>query len=319
VNLHWLKTRWRTRGEYAVTARRLLWRYGFAVAGPLAIIALILLGLFWVLGSPSRSGARHMRIDAFADSLVAAVERGRPARPASLADFVAAGILTTEDVEFLEKEGVRFEPFHAGSPDTAVVFRRTGTGEERVHRKDGSEDYFAVAVSPDERFVVVIGPPPRGSHAPADQMRAVTVRSMADGGAPSRLLHSMLVPSYGRAYWSPDSRFVAIEARPADASSIASLETFVLAVGPGGVRRLDLPAGVNPEALVAPEDRAWRLQSTNVRVRNWRGTTLRVESTGQGWVGPPGEAGSRAIDVRCRFDLEISELGVSELGRRCGS
>jgi hypothetical protein len=312
------RDRWRTPGEYTVRSRP-LWQHGLAVVGHLAILALILLGVFWVLSSPSRSGARHMRIEAFADSLVASVERSRPARPASLADFVTEGILTSDDVEFLEGEGVRFEPFHAGSPDTAVVFRRTGANEERVHRKDGSEDYFGIAVSPDERYVVVIGPPPRGSHGAADQMRAVTVRSVADGQASSRVLHSMLVPSYGRAHWSPDSRFVAIESRPADASRVASLETFVLAISRGGVRRLDLPANVDPVGLLAPEDRAARLQSTNVRVTSWRGGSLLVESTGQGWVGPPGEAGSRAINVRCRFELEVSEHGVRELRRRCGN
>lgn len=321
MNLHWLKTRWRTRGEYAVTGRRLLWRFGLAVAGPLAAGALILFGVYWVLSSPSRSGARHVRIDALADSVVAAVERGRPARPVSLDDLVAAGVLTAADVEFLDEQGVRFVPFHAGSPDTAVVFRRTGAGEERVHRKDGSEDYYSFAVSPDDRYVVVVGPPPRGSRGATNQMRSVTVRSVADGSAQSRVLHSMLVPSYGRAHWSPDSRFVAIEARPADSSRVASLETFVLAVGPAprGVHRLDLPPGVSPEAVLAPEDRSARLQSTSVRVRGWNGATLRVESTGHGWIGPPGQSGSRAVTLRCRFDLEVSEQGVRELGRHCGS
>lgn len=322
MSLHWLKTRWRTRGEYAVMGRRLLWRFGLPIAGSLAVGALILFGVFWVLSSPSRSGARHVRIDALADSVVGAVERGRPARPVSLDDLVAAGVLTAADVEFLEEEGVRFEPFHAGSPDTAAVFRRTGAGEERVHRKDGSEDYYSFAASPDDRYVVVVGPPPRGSQGAAD-MRSVTVRSVADGSAPSHVLHSMLVPSYGRAHWSPDSRFVAIEARPADSSRAASRETFVLVVGPapgaGSLRRLVLPAGVDPAALLEPEDREGHLQSADVRFRSWRGGTLQVESTGHGWVGPPGEPGSRAIHVRCRFDLEISEQGVRELGRRCGS
>jgi hypothetical protein len=320
MSRHWLKSRWRTRGEYAVTARRLLWRYGLAVAGPLAATALVLFGVFWVLSSPSRSGARHMRIEALADSVVAVVERGRLASPVTFADFVTAGILTAADVEFLEKQGVRFEPFHAGSPDTAVVFRRTGSGEEHVHRKDGSQDYYGFAVSPDGRYVVVIGPPPRGSQrATTDPMRSVTVRSLADDQAPARILHSMLVPSYGRAHWSPDGRYVAIEARPADPARVASLETFVLAVGPGAVRRLDLPPGVDPEALLAPEDGAARLQSTSVRVRGWNGATLRVESTGNGWIGPPGQPGSRAVTLRCRFDLEVSEQGVRELGRHCGS
>lgn len=323
MSLHWLKTRWRTRGEYAVRGRRLLWRFGLGVAGPLAAGALILFGVYWMLSSPSRSGARHVRIGALADSVVAAVERGRPARPVLFDDFVATGVLAAEDVEFLENEGVRFEPFHAGSPDTAVVFRRTGAGDERVHRKDGSEDYYAFAVSPDDRYFVVVGPPPRGSQGATNQMRSVTVRSVTGGSGPFRLLHSMMVPSYGRAHWSPDSRFVAIEAGSAAPSRVASTETFVLAVGPasaaGSVRRLDLPADVDPAALLAPEDRNGRLQSTDVRVRSWHGATLRVESTGNGWVGPPGEPGSRAIHVRCRFDLEVSEQGVRELGRRCGS
>lgn len=323
MSLHWLKTRWRTRGEYAVTGRRLLRRFGLAVAGPLAAGALILFGLYWVLSSPSRSGARHVRIGVLADSIVAAVERRHPARPVSFDDFVAAGVLASEDVEFLENEGVRFEPFHAGSPDTVVVFRRTGAGDERVHRKDGSEDYYAFAVSPDDRYVVVVGPPPRGSQGAVGQTRSVTVRSVAGGSGPSRVLHSMLVPSYGRAHWSPDSRFVAIEAGSAAPSRVASTETFVLAVGPasvaGSVRHLDLPAGVDPAALLAPEDRDGRLQSMDVRVRSWRGATLQVESTGHGWVGPPGQPGSRAIHVRCRFDLEVTEQGVRELGRGCGT
>lgn len=323
MSLHWLKTRWRTRGEYASTGRHLLWRFGVAVAGPLAAGALILFGVYWVLSSPSRSGARHVRIDALADSVVAAVERRRPARPTSFDDFVSAGVLAAEDVEFLEKEGVRFEPFHAGSPDTAVVFRRTGAGGERVHRKDGSEDYYAFAVSPDDRYIVVVGPPSRGSQGAAGEMRSVTVRSVTGGSGPSRVLHSMLVPSFGRAHWSPDSRFVAIEAASTAPSRVASTETFVLAVGPVSagvpVRRFDLPGDVDPAALLAPEDRDGRLQSTDVRVRSWQGGTLRVQSTGHGWVGPPGEPGSRAIHIRCRFDLEVSEQGVRELGRRCVS
>lgn len=310
--LHWLKSRWRTRGEYAAGGRRLLFRYGGAVAAAVAPLVLGLFALGWILSGPSRSGAREVRIDALADSIVAAVEREGHGPLSSLEDYVAAGILTPDDVEFLADRNITFHPIGRGSPDTAVVFRRASGGVERVHRKDGSEDYYTASTSRDGRFRVVIGPPPRGRTAGADgRMRSVTVRSLEGG----RVLASFLVRDHANARWSPDGRFVAIEAGLDDESGVASRETFVLAVGPASVHRMDLPEGVAPEALLAREDRSARFQTTAVRALGWRGSMLEVESAGDGWIGSPGASGSTWVTIRCRFALEVSESGIREIGR----
>ena len=329
MSLHWLKTRWRTRGEYASTARHLVTRFGCALAMPLLVIAAVLGGLFWVLSGPSRAGERAQRIDELAERIVAAVERGLPAgpsAPAELDDLVAAGVLTAADVAFLAAEGVTYQPLHRAAPDTAAVFRRTAGGVERVHRKNGTEDYYTSAVSPDGRHQVVVGPPAPGMGPAARGMRSVTLRTVATGGTTARVLATLTVPDFAEAHWSPDGRFVAIEARPADPGGASAgsgqpratdLETFVLAVGPSGVRRLDLPAGIRPEALLAPGDRGARLQAASVRVLAWRGDMLVVVSEGTGWLGPPGEATSRYVSVRCRVTLELATSAVRELERRC--
>lgn len=315
---YWLKSRWRTRGEYAARGRGLLFRYGLALAAAVAPILLGLAALWWVLSSPSRSGAREVRIDALADRIVRAVEEGGQGPLSSLEDYAAAGILTADDVEFLAERNVTFHPIARSSPDTAVVFRRTRGTFERVHRKDGSEDYYAAAVSPDERFSVVVGPPPRGRASrgpvPSDAtrgMRSVVVRSLESG----RVVGSLLVPGHASAGWSPDGRFVAVQADLEHDSRAASRQTFVLAIGPGSVRRMELPTTVDPTALLAPEDRSTRFQTTSVRPIRWSGKTLHVESTGHGWIGTPGASGSTAITIRCRFALDVSEQGVREVGR----
>lgn len=271
--LYWLRTRWRSRRQYTTAAHRWIVVFGRA----LAPLALLLLGLAWVLGGPSRSGAREARIEGLADRIVATVERGGHGPLATLEDYVAAGVLTPDDVEFLADRRVVFQPIRSDSPDTAVVFRRPSGGVERVYRKDGSEDHYTVATSGDGRFTVVVGTPPAGAE-PRRAHRSVTVRDAGNG----RILGSFLAPDYARARWSPDGRFVAIETRPEDDSRVASLETFVLAVDDSSFRRLELPDGVMPEALVAPEDRLVRFQSTSVRVLRWRGSTLEVESSGHG-------------------------------------
>lgn len=325
---HWLKSRWRTRGEYASRGRGLLFRYGPALAAALAPLLLGLVALGWILSAPSRSGAREVRIDALAERIVEAVEKGDHGPFSSLEDYVAAGILTPDDVEFLTDRKVTFHPITRGSPDTAAVFRRTRGRVEQVHRKDGTEDHYTRATSPDGRFSVVVGPPPRGSAAGAPGargrvmggaptsdagrgMRSVTVRSLESG----QVIGSLLVRDHASAGWSPDSRFVAVEAGLEHESRVASRQAFVLAIGPSSVRRMDLPQSVDPTALLAPEDRSARFQSTSVRPLRWNGSTLHVESTGHGWIGAPGASGSVAVTIRCRFALDVSEQGVREVGR----
>lgn len=320
---YWLKSRWRTRGEYAARGRGWLFRYGVPLAAAVAPILLGLLALGWILSAPSRSGAREVRIDALAERIVRAVEEGGHGPLSSLGDYVAAGVLTPEDVEFLAERNVIFHPITRSSPDTAVVFRRTRGAFERVHRKDGSEDHYSTAISPDGRFGVVVGPPPRGpatggtvTGGPATPdaargLRSVTVRSLESG----RVIGSLLVPGHASAGWSPDGRFLAIEAGLEHESRVSSRQTFVLVVSPSSVRRMDLPTTVDPIALLAPEDRSTRFQSTSVRPLRWSGSTLHVESTGHGWMGTPGAGGSTAVTIRCRFALDVAEQGIREVGR----
>ncbi len=312
--LDWLKTRWRTRGEYAAVGRGLGSRIVFAgvrLIIPIGIVLGGMLGLGWILSEPSRSGARAMRVDALRDSIVAVVTRGGHGPLASLQEFVDAGILTADDVEFLADQDIVFHPIGRAAHDTAVVFRQTRGDTERRYRKNGKNDYYTAATSPDGRHSVVIGPgPPRTAPHPRPT-RTITVRALESG----RELGAMVVPEYAHARWSPDGRFLAIETRAEGRGPVTPLETFVLLVGPSGVRRLDLPRDVDPQALLAPEDRSARLQSESVRVLRWRGSTLDVESEGHGWIGPAGAAGSTSITVRCRFALEVTEGGVSERSR----
>jgi hypothetical protein len=319
MSLHWLKTRWRTRGEYSGRARRLLTRVGCALGGPILLIGAILYGLFWVLSEPSRAGERSRRIDELAGQIVAAVEGGNfggSGDPVELDELVASGVLGADDVDFLADEGVTYQPIHRSSHDTAVVFRRADGSVEHVHRKNGTEDFYRRAVSPDGRHQVLIGPPRPGAAPAAGGHWSVTVRTVPGTGETARILAALTVPDFARAHWSPDGRFVAIEARPAGASYTAQ-ETFVLAVSPTGARRIDLPASLHPSALLAPADRSARLQSTTVRVIAWRDARLVVASEGTGWIGPPGDATSRYVTVDCRITLEVSAGGVRELERRC--
>jgi len=315
--LDWLQSRWRTRGEYGMRvrgfARRWLIPLGVRLAGSLAVIAIFVAGLFWVLGGPSRSGARALRIEALRDSVVRAVASGRAGAAASVDDLAAAGVLGTDDVRFLADQGVAYQPITRSSPDTAIVFVRTAGGVERRYRKDGTEDHYTSSTSRDGRMAAVVGPGRLRAGAPARQMRSVTVRSLETG----RVIGSIEVPEWAEAHWSPDGRFLAVETRPESGDPPASTVTLVFAVDPasGSIARLHLPDAIRPENLVAPQDRAARLQDASVRVTRWRGSTLEVESAGHGWIGPPGAPGSTSLTIRVRIGLEVSERGIRETSR----
>lgn len=202
--LHWLRSRWRTRGEHALTSRRFLWRVGCAVAVPIAMTLAGLVGLYLFLSGPSRAGARELRMAALADSVSAVASRGQAQRLISLADYVSAGLLSADDLAFLDDAGVSFHAITRSSPDTAVVFRRVRGGTERVYRKDGTRDSYVATRSPDGRFVAVIGPPPSApgtNRHPA--FRGLVVRETAGG----RTIGSLVVPGSARTTGAPTAAF----------------------------------------------------------------------------------------------------------------
>lgn len=332
--LDWLRSRWRTRREYAARARGFMFRYGVPfvvrVGGPLAVFAVILAALFWVLGAPSRAGGREVRIEGLRDRIVeaAASDRlppsagGTVGSPGDLSALVAAGVITADDAAFLDDQRITYHPISRGSPDTAVVFRKTGRGDERRYRKDGTEDYYTASTTADGRLSVVIGPgrprPATGPGTRARQTRSITVRAMDTG----REIGTLEVPEWAEATWSPDGRYLAVETRPEGAGTFrpgtpVSSVVFVLAVDPvaAWLSRLELPASVDPRNLLRPEDGDVRLQGASVRAVRWRGPILAVESAGHGWIGAPGQPGSESVTFRVRFALEVSTGGIREISR----
>ncbi|MEN8145016.1 MAG: hypothetical protein ABFS14_08715 [Gemmatimonadota bacterium] len=315
MSLYWLKSRWRTRAEYTARARR--WLGGFGKANALVIVA-ILLAIFYynfVLDSPAFPRTPDQRVQRLADRMAAAVEQGHPSSVSSFDDLIAAEVLTTDDAIFLLNEGVLLEPFDWGSPDSAVMLRRSHAGMEFVYRKGGRTDHYTIQTSPDGQYAVLVGPEPH--KAARGVMQSVSVRSVHSDASSGSLVTSLLVPGYAAAHWSPDSRYLAVVARPEEDDSIWSVTTFVLAIGPDEARRLELPTSVDPAGLLAAKDPAARIENADVRFQRWQGSTLHVTSTGHGWVGPPAEAGSRQAGIQCRFDLAVSERSVRELGRDC--
>lgn len=330
--LDWLETRWRTRGEYAMRARGFLFRYGVPfvvrVGGALVVVAAVMFALFWVLSAPSRAGAREGRIEGLRDRIVEAAASGRlppstnaAGSPGDLSALVAAGVITPDDAAFLADQRITYHAISRGSPDTAVVFRKTGRGDERRYRVSGTEDYYTVSTTADGRLSVVIGPgrprPATGPGGRGRQTRSLTVRDVDTG----REIGMLEVPEWADATWSPDGRFLAVETQPETPGTPTSGIVFVLAVPPAatGLTRLELPASVELRNLIRPEDAAVVLQDASVRVLRWRGPTLAVESAGHGWIGPPGQPGSESIVIRVRFALEVSANGVRELSREVGT
>jgi hypothetical protein len=169
--------------------------------------------------------------------------------------------------------------------------------------------------SPDGRYDILVGLPVVAAAGTGHEVRSLTLRALGSGSYPSRVLASLQLTGFLEARWSPDSRLVVIVTAPGERTTAAT--TRVLAVEAEGSPLLALPASVDPAVLLATKDAAAVLQKGGVRFAEWRGDTLRVVSTGHGWVGQPAASDSRQVGIQCLVDLEVSGNRIRELSRDC--
>ncbi len=238
MSLHWWKSRWRTRGEYAVASLR--WFRRFGLANGLVVVVILL----------------------------------------------------------------------------AVLFHYNGSGPALTHAVNQAPDYDIITTSPDSQFTALVGPPPLAIDA-GSAMRRITVRTVGSATDTSRVVASFLVPGFGLAYWSPDGRYLAVITGREGESTVGGAVTFVLAVGRDGASRLDLPDESSPHVLLAGIEPSAIIQTADLRFKGWRGDTLRVTSTGHGWLGSPAEPESRQVGIRCQIDFEVSAHSIRMLDRQC--
>lgn len=195
-----------------------------------------------------------------------------------------------------------------------VYYNRTGPGlTPAVNRAPA---YDLIATSPDSQFTALVGPPPHTNDTEST-MRQITVRTVGSATDPSRIVTSFLVPGFGLAYWSPDGLYLAVITGRAGESPVGGAVTFVLSVGQDGARRLNLPEESSPQTLLAGIEPLAIIQTADLRFKGWRGDTLRVTSTGHGWLGSPAEPESSQVGIRCQIDFEVSAHSIRMLDRDC--
>jgi hypothetical protein len=234
----------------------------------------------------------------------------------SLDQLTAAGVLSADDVAFLDTSHSEYHPVSARSPDDAVFFTTRAGNLEWRYYKAGGESYELGWVSPDEAYIVINAP---DRQAPSRRL----VKLMERGTGKVLASRALTSPApRNDTHWSPDSRFVVLNVPlaswPAALDLVECLPVFE--VSAGTARTIPLPDAVRPERLLAPSeagknvewDRYWLM------AEGWRVTgELQLKTEAIGHLSGPHNKPAGDVALVYHFVVRLADGTASVLEKSC--
>lgn len=269
------------------------------------LLAVFILGLYlWGTYQMNASGERQRNLSELKTKVVLHADRHPEAGLFTLDDLKADGVVTSDDLDLIEVMKLTYHPIGAASPGEALVFTRAAEDHEDLYYKRRHDDRNAWWLSPDERykFVSAVSFPP-GDWRVLSLLDAASGRVLATHPSPAR---------YAHAKWRSDSRLIAVH--ESDPGGIDRLSLW----DASRARRLDVPADIEPESALRPDDRQLDRQWSLVQITpdRWRSDgCLEVEVYGSARLFNAGQpAGS--VMLRNRFVLHIAADGTVSVAER---
>jgi hypothetical protein len=267
-------------------------------------LAIFILGAFlWGTYEMNRSGARAAQFQQLRQRVLNYVAERADKEKITLDDLQEAGVLSAEDLAFLQDNGITYEAIGAQSPGDALCFVERRGSEERHYFRNGTSDYRRHWASPGDAYQVSNVPSPRSS-----KERRVTVVERATGK--TVIEEDVEVSSIGEAIWSADGRFLAITSHQHDLKLGHQMDCRLLyEFAPQEVRSIELPTELRPDRLLPAQHagKDVRFFDHLMLVKGWRGHDLIIESHGNGRIGGHGDPAALSFNFIYRFDVHIED------------
>jgi hypothetical protein len=260
----------------------------------------------------NRGGARAVQFNSLRERVLKHVDAHPNKAMFTLQDLQDAGVLSAEDVQFMEDNGITYHPLGAMSPKQTLCFvQRRGTEETRYY-KDAISEYRRMWVSPNNSLAIVKAPKIRGANE-----ETISVTEVATGKPLAAW--DIGEASANNGYWSDDSRFGAVTLhRYGKDPFVHYINCGILfQVTAQGLERIEVPDELRPNHLLPTKHagKQVRWHDNWVMPQGWRGRELSVESQGIGRIVSGNGTPDYSFNVIYRFTLNIAD-GKAVISRK---